>query len=202
MNALERYIQEGYKDAMNYTQFRGLIDELLLQNKVTGDQQLPELVPYTAMNNQRMNRIEKNYQPGEAISKVMHSINDSYTLLTITEGWCGDSSQIVPVIEKLAALRPNFQSLYILRDANPDIMDQLLTQGTRSIPITVCVENKTGQIKWKYGPRPQLAAEIVAEAKAAGKSKEEMSEELHLWYGRNRQQAIENELLERFSQLN
>lgn len=196
MNKLEGFIQSGYQGALNYGQFRSLIDNLLKENKVTGSQQLPELIPYTELNNQRMNRIDKHYQVGEAIKRKLDKLNRKYTFLTITEGWCGDSSQIVPVIEKIASVNGNIRSFYILRDDNEEIMDLFLSNGTRSIPIIICIDDQTGETIWRFGPRPQGAVEVVKQAKNDGLSKEEMSEKLHLWYGRNRQADIEKEMLD------
>jgi hypothetical protein len=195
MNALEQYIHDNYPGAMSYTEFRGLVNSLLAEGKVTGNDQKPDLIPYTEMNNQRMNRLEKHYMVSPDLKEKLEALQQDYTFLTITEGWCGDSAQIIPVIEKVAACSPRIRSVYILRDANQDIMDQLLTNGARSIPITICVNNTTKEIVWKYGPRPAAGFDIVRKAKEEGKEMMEISEELHLWYARNKQADIESELL-------
>lgn len=179
---------------MSYEEFRTLINDLLANGKVTGHDQSADLIPYTEMNNQRMNRLEKHYNVSESLKNQLSNLKNNYTFLTITEGWCGDSAQIVPVIEKMASLSINIRSLYILRDDNPEIMNLFLTNGARSIPITVCINDDSGEIIWKYGPRPAAGFAIVNKAKAEGKTKDQMSEELHLWYGRNRQADIEAEL--------
>ncbi len=194
MNALESFIESGYKNAMSYEEFRTLIHDLLAKGMVTGNDQSADLIPYTEMNNQRMNRLEKHYQVGDNLKARLSTLKNNYTFLTITEGWCGDSAQIVPVIEKMASASEHIRSFYILRDDNPEIMDLLLTNGARSIPITICVKDDTKEMVWKYGPRPAAGFAIVNKAKAEGKTKEQMSEELHLWYGRNKQADIEAEL--------
>ncbi len=186
---------------MSYKEFRMLITDLLTDGKVTGHDQSADLIPYTEMNNQRMNRLEKHYNVNESLKNQLSNLKSNYTFLTITEGWCGDSAQIVPVIEKMATLSNNIRSFYILRDDNPEIMDLLLTNGARSIPIIICVNDDTGEVVWKYGPRPVEGFAIVNEAKAAGKTKEQWSEELHLWYGRNRQAAIESEMQSRIEKM-
>jgi hypothetical protein len=201
MNALEQFIQADYPEAMNYTAFRELVNRLLTEGKVTGNDQNKDLIPYTEMNNQRMNRLEKHYVVSDELKEKLESLQEDYTFLTITEGWCGDSAQIVPVIEKLADLSPRIRSFYILRDDNPEIMDQLLTNGARSIPITICINNSTKNIIWKYGPRPAAGFDIVRKAKEAGKEMMEISEELHLWYARNKQMDIEKELLANISKM-
>ncbi|HEY8404711.1 MAG TPA: thioredoxin family protein [Flavobacteriales bacterium] len=201
MNALEKFIKDGYPGAMSYQDFRELVNKLLAEGKVTGHEQNPELVLYTEMNNQRMNRLEKHYKVSPELKAKVEALQQEFTFLTITEGWCGDSSQIIPVIEKLAACNPRIRSVYILRDENPDIMNLLLTNGGRSIPITVCVNNATGAIVWKYGPRPAAGTEIVRKGKAAGMAIMEISEELHLWYARNKQVDIEQELLSNVSKM-
>ncbi len=49
-------------NAMDYTGYRKLVDDLLLEGKVTGPQQSESLAHYTKLNVQRMQRIDKTVQ--------------------------------------------------------------------------------------------------------------------------------------------
>ena len=72
-------------------------------------------------------------------------------LLVIAEDWCGDASNTVPIIAKLAARLPGLELRVILRDENPEVMDQYLTNGARSIPIVIALDEDSRS--WDTGAR-------------------------------------------------
>ena len=47
----------------------------------------------------------------------------------------------------------------------------------------------------KFGPRPVAAQEAMDEVKASGADAHEVKEKLHLWYARDKHQAVEKEFL-------
>lgn len=152
------------------------------------------LLEYTKLNIKRSERVEKTYTVGEELKEKLLKISSPQIWMVITEAWCGDSAQNLPYIAKMAAINPLIDFKIILRDENPDIMDEYLTNGTKSIPILVAFD-ESGNELFKWGPRPVEAADLVKNAKAEGKSKDQFIEELHLWYGRNRGKALESEFL-------
>jgi len=194
-NALIQWIMSGSVGSMTYTEFRHLMDDLHAEGKVTGPIQDENLLEYSKMNVHRMSRWDKHYDPSEKLFEAVKNIANKYTWLIITEGWCGDSAQIVPAVEKIAAFNKNISVSYILRDDNLEIMDLFLTNGGRSIPIILCLDEENN-IAWKWGPRPAKGQELLIELKAADVPIEEQKERLHLWYARNKQQALEVEFLE------
>lgn len=42
----------------------------------------------------------------------------------LTEGWCGDAAQNLPVINKIAEENPNINLKLVLRDENLELMDE------------------------------------------------------------------------------
>ena len=62
------------------------------------------------------------------------------------EGWCGDGSQILPYLAKMAHESNNIQLKILLRDENPEIMDQYLTNGSKSIPKLISVDSEDEEI--------------------------------------------------------
>lgn len=191
-NVLSQWLEAGKPGAMTYAGFRKLMDDLHAEGKVTGPNQDEHLLEYSKMNVHRMNRWDKHYTPAVSLKQVAEKIEKKYTWLIITEGWCGDSAQIVPAVEKIVALSNNLETKYILRDENLPIMDLFLTNGTRSVPVIICLDSDN-QVVWKWGPRPAEAQELLTGLKAAGVPYEEQKERLHLWYARNKQQALEAE---------
>ena len=115
--------------------------------------------------------------------------------MVITEPWCGDSAQNLPYIAKISGLNGNIDLRIVLRDSNPDIMDEYLTNGTRSIPKLVAF-NSEGDELFTWGSRPKAAQELVLKLREEGIVKPELYEKLHLWYGRNKGRDLESEFTE------
>lgn len=194
MNALQTLINKGFEGTMDYASYRKLIDTLHDEGKVTGPTQTPELLEYSKLNVHRMDRWDKHAVLSEATIEAISSIDRNLDILVITEGWCGDAAQIVPVGEKIAKVSDKIKTHYILRDENLEIMDMFLTNGkSRSIPIFVIIEN--GQVVGKFGPRPAPAQEVIDQLKAENAGMDTIKEKLHLWYARDKHKAIEEEFV-------
>lgn len=156
------------------------------------DEEAAEKLEFTRLNLHRTERIRRTYTVGEDIANLVRAIEGPQTWLILTEPWCGDSAQCLPYIEAMADLNPHIDLRLILRDANLDVMDEFLTDGKRSIPQMV-VFDAAGDEVTRWGPRPAEAQAVFAEAKAAGLVKADILEKLHLFYGRNRGRALEEE---------
>lgn len=149
---------------------------------------------YRRLNVQRMHRVLKTYSPSPTIKAAMESVRSPQQWLVITEDWCGDSSQTLPAINAIAALSPLVRLSILDRDTHPDVMDAYLTNGSRGIPKVVAAD-AAGNELWTWGPRPIPAQELVLQHKKAGTAKETMYADVHAWYARNRQEALEQELV-------
>jgi hypothetical protein len=177
----------------SYSEYQQLIDDLLQIGKVTGDQQSDSLLEYTKLNMHRMHRWDKTFIPNPTISNRIAKLNQPLLWLIITEGWCGDAAQQLPVIEKLGALNPNITTRYVLRDENPQFMEHFLTNGSRSIPVWICLDAK-GEMLWKWGPRPQEAIDLLQQMKDRNVDESIRKQELHSWYAKNKHQAFQREI--------
>ena len=183
-------------DAYSYRGYRELISGLLEQHKTTGPVQTDDMLQYALLNQARMNRIDKTFTPDETIVDRMAAVERSIIFLTITEGWCGDAAQIVPVIEKLAQLNPLFSHKLILRDENLPVMDQFLTNGkSRSIPIIVLLDANSLEALAHWGPRPAGAQQLIDALKARNADFDEVKEKLHGWYAKDKGSQVANEFL-------
>lgn len=180
---------------INYTyeSYVTLVEGLLLEGKVTGHQQSDSLLEYTKLNLHRMHRWEKTFQPNDALARKIQAIDQPIQWIIITEGWCGDAAQQLPVIEKLARLNPLITTTYVLRDDNPDFMNQFLTNGARSIPVWICTD-KNQNVLWKWGPRPAEAESLLAGLKQQSVEVSEQKQKLHAWYAANKHQAFQQEI--------
>jgi len=118
----------------------------------------------------------------------------SRKLLTIAEDWCGDASNTVPIIAKLVDLTPGLELRIIERDGNPDVMNQYLTNGSRSIPIVIALNDGFEEVG-HWGPRPSLLQSWVM-ANRGTMPKSELYREMRKWYARDRGESTIREVLE------
>lgn len=191
MNIITRDLfDSGY----SYEAYRNLVDVALSNSKTTGPVQSTELTTYTKLNVQRMNRLDKTVVLNEDLIYHARVIAEKQYWLVITEGWCGDAAQSLPVIAKLAEVNNLIDLRFILRDEHLEIMDQFLTNGTRSIPKLI-VMNKDFAVLKHWGPRPQIAHAMVLALKASGRPHDEWVEEVHAWYAQDKTKSLQEELV-------
>jgi len=115
-------------------------------------------------------------------------------LLVIAEDWCGDASNTVPIIARLVAQAPGLELRVIMRDKYPEVMDQYLTNGSRSIPIVIALDKDFEEVG-HWGPRPtELQAWVMANR--ATMPKTEMYPQVRKWYARDRGETTLREVLE------
>jgi hypothetical protein len=185
---------------MNFTQYLACFEEEEARIHAPDWQPADDVAlaraQHMALNLQRTRRIGKSYAPGEAMRAVLAGLTLPQLWLVITEPWCGDSAQLLPCIAKLAALNPLIDLRILRRDENPDIMDQHLTGGKRSIPRLIAFDPRGNEL-FEWGPRPVAAAELFAAERARGLPKDEILRRLHQWYGADRGRSLEAELLAR-----
>lgn len=146
------------------------------------------------INYHRTNRLEKYFLPSEITIDEVRRANTPQIWFVLTENWCGDSAQILPIVKKIADLNSEIELRIFLRDLNPEMMDRYLTNGSRSIPKIISFD-KSGNEIFQWGPRPKPASQLVSELKYSDNTKNEINKQLHLWYGRNRGVDVESELL-------
>jgi hypothetical protein len=114
-------------------------------------------------------------------------------LLVISEDWCGDAVNSVPVVARLADLTPGLDLRVLARDEHPALMDAHLTNGARSIPIVIALDaDHTPLGAW--GPRPAaLQRWVLGEGQALEKA--ERYKEVRRWYARDRGRTVVDEVL-------
>lgn len=202
ITAKRKIVDRKYlSQAMDYPSYRKLIDDLLLEGKVTGPQQSASLAEYTKLNVQRMQRIDKTVHLQPQLSTALKEINQPQTWLVITEGWCGDAAQILPVINAMASENPLIQLKLVLRDSNLELMDQYLTDGTsRSIPKLIVLDTDTMEEKFNWGPRPAALQEIYQKMRTEGMEYPAISQEIHAWYAKDKTVGIQKEILQKLIQ--
>jgi hypothetical protein len=112
------------------------------------------------------------------------SLPGSWHLLVLSEDWCGDAVNTVPIVAKLAERCPNVDLRVLARDANPDIMDAHLTGASRSIPVVIVLDEAYAERGW-WGPRPTVLQRWVS-GQGQLLEKSARYREARTWYARDR----------------
>jgi hypothetical protein len=183
----------------NYHQFFNWTRVLVAQGQSSGNNTSSELIKYTALNFKRMERLNKTIKLSDKLLTSIQAISKHQIWYVITETWCGDSAQNLPVIGKLAELSNGKIDLrIILRDLNPLWIDTYHTNGSKSIPKLIAFDSHRNEL-FTWGPRPKEAQEILMAWKTNpnGKSWDEFELELHTWYSKNKTISTQNEIYEK-----
>lgn len=176
-------IQDSLKNSYTYIEYRAHVSQLLMEGLSTGATQSEDLTHYSTLNEVRMNRLDKTLKLPQDIQDRLQALKNEYILLVLSEGWCGDAAQILPVINKMAEASDKLELAIVLRDDNDELMSLYLTGGARSIPKLVLVQKDTLTARASWGPRPHDAAQLIIDYKARhGVVNEEAKTELQKWY--------------------
>lgn len=193
-------VQQGISSAMSYLEYRDLVNTLSAEGKSTGLEQTDTLTDFTNLNNRRMRRLDKTLKIDDSIIEKIKSIDKKITWLVLTESWCGDAAQTLPVINQVVELNSNISLKIILRDSNFDLMNRFLTNNAMSIPKLVMIEDSTGEVIGEWGPRPSFATQMVVDYKNDyGALTPEFKEDLQIWYNNDKGQNTLKDLLELLS---
>ncbi|WP_281231670.1 thioredoxin family protein [Flavobacterium gelatinilyticum] len=182
----------------SYAEYRKLVTDLLSEGKSTGSEQSENLTNYSKLNEARMNRLEKTITISDSITEKLQNLNNHFIWLVISEGWCGDAAQILPVLNKMAlASDKKIDLRIVLRDENEALMNQYLTNNGKAIPKVIIICKEAGIVRADWGPRPKGAVQLMAEYKKQfGVIDEKIKTDLQLWYLADKGISIQEELIE------
>ena len=128
------------------------------------------------------NALYKRATVPEDLLARARKIQKPWHLLVLSEDWCGDSINILPLVAKLTDAVPSIDLRILGRDANPDLMDAHLTGKSRSIPVIMLLdENYVERASWGPRPRP-LQAWVMAHIELP---KADRYKEVRTWYARD-----------------
>ena len=201
---MNKVITENHlNSALSYSDYVSLVDKLLSEGKTTGSNHSQKMIDYTKMNQQRRKRLDKTVVINKELNNLLNSVTGHWTWLVLSEAWCGDVAQNIPVLAKMASLNDNIDFKLLLRDENPEVMEAYLTNGSRSIPKLICLDSSLNEIG-SWGPRPKPAQQMVMAYKSNPTvSYEDFIKEIQLWYAKDKTQTIQKEftdLLKRWNQ--
>ncbi len=188
-------ITNSISKSCSYNEYRSLIFTYAQEGKTTGLISSPDYINYTKLNESRMHRLDKTIEVTQETKALLENLSKEYIWLVISETWCGDAAQVVPVINKMAEVASKIDLRIVLRDENEDLMNLFLTNGTKSIPKLIIIKKESGEVIGDFGPRPTQAKQLIIDYKAAhGVVDETAKIELQKWYLADKGVSIQNEI--------
>lgn len=196
----ESLFQKSIENSISPEAYQTMLLEYAAEGKTTGPNQAEDLIHYTKLNAQRGKRIFKTWELNAELVEKIRSTENVQTWFLLTESWCGDAANSVPIISRLAAENPKIDLKVLLRDSNLELMDRYLTNGGRSIPKLIAL-NQNFEELFVWGPRPLEAQKLYLDWKDS--EGQIPYSEFHLviqkWYTDDRGRAMQEELLELIS---
>ncbi|HCE55110.1 MAG: thioredoxin family protein [Lutibacter sp.] len=188
-------IKNSLNNTISYVAYRNLIKDLIAEGKSTGIDQSEDHLTFSILNDRRMDRLDKTLKISEETQNSLDKLNQEFTFLVIAEGWCGDAAQILPIINKVAEASDKIDFKIVLRDENEDLMNQFLTNGSKSIPKALILDRENNLLD-SWGPRPGVASKMVVDYKAQnGSLDEEFKKNLQIWYNNDKGNNTQEELI-------
>ena len=190
-------IKQALENSFSFANYRKKVTSLIAEGKSTGHTQSEDLLKYSELNETRMNRLEKTIEITPETKAKLQNLDKKYIWLVLSEGWCGDAAQIVPVIHKMADVTDKVELKIALRDDNDTLMQHFLTNGGKAIPKLIVLDAETLEVVLDWGPRPHGAKQLILDYKAThGVVDETAKIELQKWYLHDKGISIQNEIVE------
>jgi hypothetical protein len=114
-------------------------------------------------------------------------------LLVLLEDWCGDAVNTIPALAALVDAVPGLSLRIVARDEHPELMDAHLTNGSRSIPVVIVLDDRFHELGW-WGPRPtELQRWVLGDGQELARP--DRYREVRRWYARDRGRTTLDEIV-------
>ncbi len=192
---MKALIQQRLATSYSYQEYRKLVSDLVAEGKSTGPNQTEDLTHFSMLNVKRMDRLDKKIELSEDTILRLQKLDKKQLWLVLTEGWCGDAAQNLPVIEKMAKQSSHIELRLILRDENLEVMNLFLTNGAQAIPKLISFDEEFN-VLFTWGARPSIATQMVTDYKAKhGKLDPEFKKNLQVWYNKDKGQNVQSDVV-------
>ena len=194
-------IQQSIEKSIDYDAYRRIIESLLSQGKSTGNHQTEALYNYSKLNHARMNRLDKKIVLSKTTIDAIASVKAPQKWVVISEGWCGDAAQALPILYKMSEVSDLIELRIVLRDENEALMNLFLTNGSQSIPKLIILDTQD-EVLSSWGPRPSTATKMVTEYKELhGTLDDHFKKELQLWYNKDKGRTLQQDICDLIDRL-
>lgn len=181
-------IENSLRKSISYQEYYDLIQEYAKDKKTSGEP-TDIKINFTKLNASRMRRLTKTIKLTEE-ELVTFSKMQKQTWLVLSESWCGDAAQTLPVMNKIAEASDKIDIKIVFRDENLDLMNHFLTNGGQAIP-KVIILNDNNEVLNTWGSRSKAATKLVEDYKKEhGRLDDEFKKELQVWYNKDKGKSI------------
>ena len=180
----------------DYPEYRKLIEDLLLQEKSTGNLQSEALTTYSGLNDTRMSLLDETITISDSNLEKLKSLKKKYIWLVLAEGWCTDSAQVLPILNKMANESGIVDLKIVLPEENEELLSFFVINGKSSIPKVIIVDKESGAVFGSWGPRSKIAERFIKEYKEKNGSMDEASNsDLLLFHMHDKGTSVQDELI-------
>jgi hypothetical protein len=161
-----------------------MTETITLRERYLGAPEFGEMLAAAEKNADLWAAVWRRAKVSDELVRRVSALDGAWHLLVLSEDWCGDAVNTVPVVAKLAELSPNLDLRVLARDENLDIMDAHLTGSSRSIPLVIALDEEFRE-QGTWGPRPaELQSWVLGPGRAL--EKDERYKRVRAWYARDR----------------
>lgn len=164
-----------------------------LRARYTGGASFEQFLADVSANVELWQALARRVETPDSVVRDIESVGGQWHLLVLTEDWCSDAVNTLPVLAAISNRARNLDLRILSRDANPDLMDAHRTGSSRSIPIVIVLDSQYAERAW-WGPRPAPLQGWVVNADRA-LTPAERYREVRRWYARDRGTTTLAELL-------
>ena len=194
---MKEILKNALNNSYSYQDYRKTVTDLLEEGKSSGAIQSEALFNYSRLNETRMHRLDKTIVIDEAIITKLKAIQFKYIWLVISEGWCGDAAQLLPIFNKMSEVSDQVDFKIVFRDENEALMNLFLTNESKSIPKLIILDKNALDVFADWGPRPKGAIDLVQNYKDKfGVIDDTIKAELQMWYLHDKGLSTQKEIME------
>ena len=187
------------KSAISNDEFVALTHKIINSEQKQAPYDNLDYINFTQVNLRRYEGFSKKVELTEELVKEITKGKENWKFVLLNEPWCSDGSFSQPVFKKIAeASKGAIELKILLRDENPEIMDRFLTNGGKSIPKLVIL-NQANEVMGTWGPRPnELQGQVLEIAKDTTATLEDKIKLTNRWYNKDKGKALHAELVQVF----
>ena len=179
---------------MNFIAYQEIFQQILNDPQPPAPYQDPDYLNYVKLNWSRQQRWLKTGILNEELAAVIGSIKGEQHWTIITEPWCGDAAHSIPFLHRLSELNPLIKVDYQLRDSEPFLIEQYLTNGTKSIPKLIIADANSNDLA-VWGPRPAECQALYTRLLKDHVEMEQKKIALQQWYNTDKGVSLQQELI-------
>lgn len=171
----------------------GTTTDVAMRDRYLGAMEFGEMLATVTKHEDLWNAVWRRGEVGADLVQRVAALGGAWHLLVLSEDWCGDAVNTVPLVARLAELAPNADVRVLARDRNLDLMDAHLTGTSRSIPVVIVLDERFTEVGW-WGPRPAALQSWVL-GPGSALAPEAKYREVRAWYARDRGRSTLEELV-------